>query len=144
MNREQLLSIGILKFTFIQNTGGAFGIAQNSTSMFVMSNLIILGVIIRFMITQKDNIDKKTYISLILILSGGFSNLADRIFRGFVVDFIDINQIFWFPMFNIADICICTGCILFAISLILFVRNNNKKIEELKNGGTNERIYNEK
>ena len=105
--------------------------AQNSMSMFIITNLIILGTIIRFMIMQKDNLDKKTYISLFLILSGGISNLIDRMFKGYVVDFIDINQLFPFPMFNLADIYISVGCALFVISLIIFIKNNNKKIQEI-------------
>ena len=73
--------------------------------------------------------EKKTVMSLILILAGGFSNLIDRIFRGYVVDFIDVNEIINFPMFNLADILIFTGCALFAIFLIftgdVYGRKNN-------------------
>ena len=47
-----------------------------------------------------------------MVISGGLSNLIDRIFRGHVVDYIDINQIFNYPVFNIADICVVIGAIL--------------------------------
>ena len=54
-----------------------------------------------------------------MIVSGGTSNLIDRIFRGYVVDYIDINQIFNYPIFNIADISVVLGVILLIIYLII-------------------------
>lgn len=53
--------------------------------------------------------------SLILVMAGGISNLIDRIFKGGVVDFIDIKVI---PVFNIADIAICVGTAFFLIDFI--------------------------
>lgn len=47
-----------------------------------------------------------------MIICGGLSNLIDRLSRGYVVDYIDINQIFNYPVFNIADICVVIGVIL--------------------------------
>lgn len=47
-----------------------------------------------------------------MIISGGLSNLIDRLSRGYVIDYIDINQIFNYPVFNIADICVVIGVIL--------------------------------
>lgn len=44
-----------------------------------------------------------------MIISGGISNLIDRIFKGYVVDYIDISQLFNYPIFNIADISIVIG-----------------------------------
>jgi len=76
-------------------------------------------MIIRFMILQRERMDKKMLISLILIVSGGISNLLDRIFRGFVVDFIDINPIFAFPIFNIADIVLVIGWILLIVNVAI-------------------------
>lgn len=65
-------------------------------------------------------------ISLIMIISGGTSNLTDRIFRGYVVDYIDINQIFKYPIFNMADISIVLGVIL----LILYIITKTIKKQE--------------
>ena len=58
-------------------------------------------------------------ISLILIAAGGISNLIDRIFRGYVVDFIDVN-FFNFPNFNVADISIIIGI---GILLIVIIKS---------------------
>ena len=80
----------------------------------------MLGIIIKFMINQKDNIDNITYIVLTTVLAGGFGNLIDRIFRGHVVDFIDITDVINFPKFNFADIYIVCGWIALAF---IFAKN---------------------
>jgi signal peptidase II len=61
------------------------------------------------------NYSKLTLLGIILIISGGLSNIADRIMSGCVIDFIDLK--FW-PVFNLADIYITIGgiiilCVLF-------------------------------
>ena len=64
--------------------------------------------------------------SLLLILSGGIGNLIDRLFRGAVVDFIDVGykEVYRWPAFNVADSCVCIGVTLFVITLLFF---NKKK-----------------
>ena len=97
---------GILNFTYVENTGGAFGIGSNSIIMFVIVNIIIIAIIIKFILSKKDEISINILISLALILAGGIGNLIDRVFRGYVIDYIDINPLIKYPMFNIADICV--------------------------------------
>ena len=79
-----------------------------------------------FLIKNYKNINNLIKIFLIMIISGGTSNLIDRIFRGYVVDYIDINQIFKFPVFNVADISIVLGTIL----LILYIITKTIKKQE--------------
>lgn len=107
----------ILNFTYTENTGVAFGIGSTNIFMIIILNIIILGIIIKFVKEQQEQIDFKILIPLILILAGGFSNLADRIFRGYVIDFIDVN-LFDFPNFNIADITITLGIVFIIIYII--------------------------
>ncbi len=115
---------------YIKNFGGAFGIGGNSTLFFILVNIVVLGIIIKFIYSQKDRVDKKTLTSFTLILAGGFSNLIDRISRGCVVDYIDITKYFKFPMFNIADIYIVVGWTMLLICIIIYwykeVRITNK------------------
>ena len=49
-----------------------------------------------------------------LIIAGGTGNLIDRAMYGFVVDYIDINELFSYPMFNFADCCVVIGAVLLA------------------------------
>ena len=110
----------ILKFTYTENTGGAFGIGNGNILTFVFTNIIVLGIIVKFMINQKENLDNITYIILTAILAGGVGNLIDRLFRGHVVDFIDITGLINFPKFNLADIYIVCGWIFLAF---IFAKN---------------------
>ena len=138
-NGEKSIDIinGILKFTYVENTGGAFGSFQNNINSFIILNFIVLGIIIKFMISQKDRIDNKTSLALTLILAGGISNLIDRILRGFVVDYIDITQLVSFPVFNLADICIVLGWILLVIFILIYSVKEPKK----QNIGVKNEIY---
>lgn len=116
----------ILNFTYTENTGVAFGIGSNNLIMIIIVNIIILGIIIKFIKERQEQVNYKILVPLILILSGGISNLIDRIFRGYVVDFIDIN-LFDFPHFNVADISITLGIILLIIVILKSIIDDCKK-----------------
>ncbi len=72
---------GVLNFTYIKNTGGAFGIASE-TSTFLLINIIVIFLLIRFLVVNREKVEIKTSTALSLVLAGGISNLIDRIFRG--------------------------------------------------------------
>lgn len=92
----------------------------------IIANILLISMLLVFLIKNYKNINNLIKIFLIMIISGGTSNLIDRIFRGYVVDYIDINQIFKYPVFNIADISIVLGVIL----LILYIITKTKKKQE--------------
>ena len=119
INENIILIPNLLLFTYTQNTGTAFGIGSNNAIIIIILNIIVLGVIIKFLKERKDDVEMNIFISLILIASGGISNLIDRIFRGYVVDFIDVN-LFNFPNFNVADISIIIGI---GILLIVIIKS---------------------
>ncbi len=127
-NSSTVLIPNILNLTYVENTGAAFGIGSNSTIMFVIVNIIIIGLITYFIYAKKEDISNSMLLSLHLVLVGGIGNLIDRILRGFVVDYIDINPIFKFPVFNIADVCITIGCIIIVIQLLINVIKERKKL----------------
>ena len=115
---------GIIHFTFTKNTGGAFSLAQNNLLGIIITNVIILGIVTHFMITQFNKMDKITKFCGSLILAGGISNLLDRLIRGYVVDFIDITPILNFPIFNTADIYIVIGWAVFVALTIKYTVKN--------------------
>ena len=95
----------IFHITVIENTGAAFGILQGRTNFLIYIGLIFL--LLFFVILKKEN--KKGLLFLIscgLILGGALSNLEDRIFLGYVVDYLDFRV--W-PVFNLSDTCITIG-----------------------------------
>ena len=57
--------------------------------------------------------------SFSFLYSGILGNLIDRVFRGYVIDFLDFNIFGYdYPVFNFADICIVFGIILMIIAII--------------------------
>ena len=120
-NSSVTLINGILDLTYIENTGGAFGIGNRITIIFVIVNIIVIALITRFLLLKKDELPTNMLLGLGLIISGGVGNLIDRIFRGFVIDYIDFNQLIKYPVFNIADVCVVLGCMIIGINLILDV-----------------------
>ena len=107
----------ILSFTYTQNTGVAFGLIDNNLIFVILFNIVILGIIIKFLKENNENIDFVVLVSLILILSGGVGNLMDRLLRGYVVDFIKLEFIN-FPVFNLADISVTVGVLILIIVII--------------------------
>lgn len=96
---------GIFHLTYIENPGAAFGILANRRLLFLLLTIIIVGIMfyLYFQLHQKKSL---TAFSLGLVISGALGNFIDRFFRGTVTDLFDLR--IW-PIFNIADICICVG-----------------------------------
>lgn len=115
----------ILRFTYCENKGGAFSLASGKIYLFIIMNLIIIGGLIIYYEKNRKKIKTFEKISITLIISGGLSNLLDRIFRGFVVDFIDINQLFNYAIFNVADMFIVVGIFSWIIYLICNINKNS-------------------
>ena len=116
-----------IKIELVENKGGAFGIGDNSTFTFIITNVIVLGIILRFMMLQSSQLNKAQYVFLSLILAGGLSNLADRIIRGYVVDFIKLN--IKFPVINLADMYIFIGWVLL---VAVFAKHSYNQLQERK------------
>ena len=70
------------------------------------------------MIKKKPQ-NKLLVISLTMLTGGALGNFIDRIFRGYVVDFLDFCLIN-FPIFNVADCFVVIGAILIAIYILFF------------------------
>lgn len=120
--KDLMLIEGVLKFSNIQNTGGAFGIFNTNIIMITILNLILIALMIRFIIIRRKYMNNLVYIGLLFLIAGGISNLIDRIFRGYVVDYIDFTQIIDFPVFNLADIVLVVGWFLLIIGILKDIR----------------------
>ena len=93
----------VLQISYHENFGMAFGIATKSRIMFIIVNIIIIGIVSKFLFTQEANLSKSKEILLSMIVAGGIGNLIDRVFRGYVIDYIDFTPIINYPIFNFAD-----------------------------------------
>ena len=91
--KELTLIPNILNIRYLQNEGVVFGLFNGDLLVIMAVTAVILGFIVKLII-HYFNEKKFVYAtSLILILSGGFSNLLDRILRGYVIDYINITYL---------------------------------------------------
>lgn len=105
----------VLHFTFVSNTGAAFGILKGLNKYFILVTIAAsISIIIFYKVNRVKNLIFK--FSLGLILGGALSNLIDRVRLGYVIDFIDFRV--W-PVFNIADSAITIGVILIIFKILI-------------------------
>ncbi len=117
---------GILDFTYIHNTGGAWGMLSGYTWLLLSVTIIIMLVCIALLMKYGLK-NKLMFWAIILVLSGGLGNMIDRIFKGGeVTDFLHFS--FWksFPVFNIADIAIVIGAGLLILYFVIGMIKDNK------------------
>ena len=105
INKDFLL----FKLDFVKNYGEAFNILSGSR-IFLSLISILFSIVVIYLIFRKNTFNLLDLYSYSFILGGTIGNGIDRIYRGFVVDFINLNFIN-FPVFNIADISINIGFI---------------------------------
>ena len=105
INKDFLL----FKLDFVKNYGAAFNIFSGSR-IFLSFISIIFAILLIYLILRKNSLNYIDLLSYSFILGGTIGNGIDRILKGFVIDFINLN-IINFPVFNIADISINVGFI---------------------------------
>lgn len=113
----------IFSFVHVHNPGAAFSILQGKIEFLSCISLAFCVGVIWYMIIKKPK-NKVLRISTMLLFAGAIGNVIDRIFRGYVVDFIKVLFIN-FPVFNLADIAITCGAALLII-YILFLDNKKE------------------
>ena len=97
------------KLDFVKNYGAAFNIFSGSR-IFLSLISILFSILLIYLIFRKNTLNLFDLYSYSFILGGTIGNGIDRLYKGFVVDFINLN-IINFPVFNIADISINIGFI---------------------------------
>lgn len=120
----------VVQFHYAENTGAAFSSLQNARWLFISLTTIVCIVILVLMLTDKVK-SGIIYTAFTLIVSGGLGNLIDRIFRGYVIDFVEpifVN----FAIFNFADSLITCGAALLMGYLIYDIVMESKKEKRLK------------
>lgn len=108
---------GLLNFTYVENRGAAFGILSNQRWFFIVTTaLLMLAILI--LLFRYHHHTGLTYLASCLIFGGGLGNMVDRVWLGYVVDYIHVS--FFPPVFNFADCCIVIGTALFVIHVLFF------------------------
>ena len=118
LNHTSLINNDLIFFSidYVKNYGAAFNILSGSR-IFLSTVSTIITLYLIYLILCKKNISNLNLLSYSLILAGTVGNGIDRLVKGYVIDFINLNFID-FPVFNIADISINVGLILIIYGLI--------------------------
>ena len=106
------------------NTGAAWSILNNhQIILIVISIVLMIGL---FMFNKNFKVNKRNNIAFGLIFGGLWGNLVDRIFHGYVIDFLSFKIFNYdYPIFNIADMALVCGILLLVIAIIKGEDNEN-------------------
>lgn len=120
LNVRNKIIDGFFYITNCHNEGAAFSLFSGNVLFLIFITLIVLFLIYRTI--NKENVNKIGIFAYGLLLGGILGNLYDRIFYGYVIDYLDFVIFkFNFAIFNLADAAIVIGAIL----LILFEGSDN-------------------
>ncbi len=115
VNESIIIIKNFLKFTYIKNTGAAFGLLSGNIIVLILITVVLLFYLLKEFKNSKNKLNITAYT---LIISGAIGNLIDRIFRKYVVDFISFTLFDKeMSVFNIADSYITIGVFLLIILL---------------------------
>ncbi len=130
---------GILTFVYSENDGMALGIGSGFRWVYVAVTVLVCGIMF-YLMTKNDFKNKLYYVSAGMIIGGGIGNMIDRIFNGYVVDFLSLSLFqlpsistspvsvsFYSPICNIADYFITAGTVCLIVFVIFYLGKNKKK-----------------
>ena len=116
MDADSVLIPGLLSLTGTRNTGAAFSLFSDSAWVLpLVTALLTLAVAIYIIKTRPKGLMGA---ALAVLLGGAAGNLIDRLSLGYVIDFIELSFI-RFPIFNLADIAVVSGCLLAGLAIML-------------------------
>lgn len=109
---------GVINFTYVKNTGAAFSMFSNATIWLIIFSIILIGII-EFLDFKVKNANGWYHAGYCLVMAGAIGNLYDRIFKGFVRDFVEL-AFMKFGIFNVADIMLTVGVICYFVFIIFY------------------------
>ena len=120
---------GLIDLYRIYNTGAAFSVGEGKGILFVALAIFVL-VLFSVMVWRERELPLSVVIPMASVAGGGLGNMIDRLVDGAVTDFFSFH--FWpsFPVFNVADIFVTCGCVLFVIFYLRWENAREKEGEE--------------
>ena len=113
-----------IRLAYVTNSGSAFGLFQNATLFLTIASIIGICFLI-YLYYYKANSKPILRFALGLMVGGALGNLFDRVYQGYVVDFIGV---WWWPWFNIADSSVSIGTFILVTVLLIFDKSKQPKI----------------
>lgn len=108
---------GVFGWLYAENTGMAFSALSGATGLLGAFSAVMIAAIGLYVLFARE-MPRTLLAGLSLIAAGGAGNLWDRLFYGYVIDFIHL-EFMRFAIFNVADICVCCGAGLVILWLLL-------------------------
>ena len=128
----QMLIPGVLQLHYVENDGAMMGMLPGKTALMAVLAVIMLAVML-YVIFSKKISSKVIYCALVCVFSGGLGNIIDRIFRGFVIDYIEVLFV-KFYVFNFADCLITVGAFAILIYELVAIVSDQKRKKAQQNG----------
>lgn len=128
LGESKILIKDFFKLTYTHNDGAAFGLFGGKTIFIVIVSMCILFYLV-YELFKRKHVNLLASISISLIIGGLIGNLLDRIYYGYVRDFLDFKIFNYdFAVFNFGDIAIVVGALLLLVGMILeeLHEKNNK------------------
>lgn len=117
----------LFRITYVQNLGAAWSLFAGDRLFLLL--VTILAIVTIYVVFLKNKIISKTeQITYGLLLGGILGNFVDRLFRGYVIDYLDVNiGKYNYPIFNVADIFIVLSVLFMIITILREEKNGNNK-----------------
>lgn len=120
----------VIQLNYLENDGAMMGFMDGKTVLMTVLAVICVAVMLFVVFSGiiKDRID---YLCALMMIAGGLGNITDRIFRGFVIDYIEVLFVDFY-IFNFADCLITVSAfvLIFYQIYLIYKENNNKKAGE--------------
>jgi signal peptidase II len=134
-DKDVIVLKGVFRFTFVKNTGAAWGIfsriSNSAVFLSILSILILAFVLFLYFRIPNEGKYAPLQVLLVLIVSGAIGNLIDRFMLKYVTDFL-FFELINFPVFNIADCYITVACFLLLILILTKYRNDELEFLSFK------------
>lgn len=129
---DQAFIEGFIRFTTVQNRGVAWGFLQNTNGAMIIITIftvVVIGLMVFLILKYKKVIPYAVSVPLACVIGGAIGNLIDRVFIGYVRDFI-CTEFISFPVFNVADCFVTCGGIALAF-VVLFTKSGKEFISKV-------------
>lgn len=132
-NPPVVLIKNVLQFNYLENDGAMMGFMKGKTELMTVLAVICVIAMLAVIITGriKDRVD---YWCLLFMITGGLGNIIDRIFRGYVIDYIEALFVDFY-IFNFADCLITVAAfVMIFYQMYLIYKDNKEKKKAGENG----------
>ena len=117
---------GFFSLTYTENRGAAWSMFEGQRWLLIGVTSAMLLTLLLVLLSGRFRRHRMATFGGILVIAGGVGNLIDRVFRGFVVDFLQTDFID-FPIFNVADCFVVIGAVLLFVYFVFFYSETDSK-----------------